>query len=129
MEGVLVRNLCSSSSATVPLVPPPRPSFLFQRKASFPPSNSTMFPLLSSLFSAPSRSFSSVIYATPDSQLSVGTDTDTREWAMQGTWRCYRIVSWGYSCRFRIQQGGSLSKYKATFGAFNYSRDIKIATC
>lgn len=83
MEGVLVRNLCSSSSATVPLVPPPRPSFLFQRKASFPPSNSTMFPLLSSLFSAPSRSFSSVIYATPDSQLSVGTDTDTREWAMQ----------------------------------------------
>lgn len=29
-----------------------------------------------------------VIYATPDSQLSVGTDTDTdtdtREWAMQG---------------------------------------------
>ncbi|KAG5240036.1 peptide chain release factor PrfB [Salix suchowensis] len=83
MDGVLVRNLCSSSSATVPLVPLPRPSFLFQRKASFPPSNSTMFPLLSSLFSAPSRSFSSVIYATPDSQLSVGTDTDTREWAMQ----------------------------------------------
>lgn len=85
MEGILVRNLCSSSSATVLLAPPPRPSFLFQHKASFSPSNSTMFPLLSSLFSAPSRSFSSVIYATPDSQLSVGTDTDTdtREWAMQ----------------------------------------------
>ncbi|KAJ6768221.1 DICER-RELATED [Salix koriyanagi] len=83
MEGVLVRNLCSSSSATVPLVPPPRPSFLFHRKASFPPSNSTMFPLLSSLLSAPSRSFSSVIYATPDSQLSVGTDTDTREWGIE----------------------------------------------
>ncbi|KAL9402289.1 hypothetical protein Peur_006138 [Populus x canadensis] len=85
MEGILVRNLCSSSSATVLLAPPSRPSFLFQHKASFSPSNSTMFPLLSSLFSAPSRSFSSVIYATPDSQLSVGTDTDTdtREWAMQ----------------------------------------------
>uniref|UniRef100_A0A6M2EBC7 Prokaryotic-type class I peptide chain release factors domain-containing protein n=1 Tax=Populus davidiana TaxID=266767 RepID=A0A6M2EBC7_9ROSI len=85
MEGILVRNLCSSSSATVLLAPPSRPSFLFQHKASFSPSNSTMFPLLSSLFSAPSRSFSSVIYATPDSQLSAGTDTDTdtREWAMQ----------------------------------------------
>lgn len=85
MEGILVRNLCSSSSATVLLAPPSRPSFLFQHKASFSPSMSTMFPLLSSLFSAPSRSFSSVIYATPDSQLSVGTDTDTdtREWAMQ----------------------------------------------
>lgn len=85
MEGILVRNLCSISSATVLLAPPSRPSFFFQHKASFSPSNSTMFPLLSSLFSAPSRSFSSVIYATPDSQLSVGTDTDTdtREWAMQ----------------------------------------------
>ncbi|XP_061987418.1 peptide chain release factor PrfB1, chloroplastic [Populus nigra] len=85
MEGILVRNLCSSSSATVLLAPPSRPSFLFQHKASFSPSNSTMFPLLSSLFSTSSRSFSSVIYATPDSQLSVGTDTDTdtREWAMQ----------------------------------------------
>ncbi|KAH8501305.1 hypothetical protein H0E87_016208 [Populus deltoides] len=85
MEGILVRNLCSISGATVLLAPPSRPSFLFQHKVSFSPSNSTMFPLLSSLFSAPSRSFSSVIYATPDSQLSVGTDTDTdtREWAMQ----------------------------------------------
>lgn len=59
MEGILVRNLCSISSATVLLAPPSRPSFLFQHKASFSPSNSTMFPLLSSLFSAPSRSFSS----------------------------------------------------------------------
>lgn len=71
MEGILVRNLCSISGATVLLAPPSRPSFLFQHKVSFSPSNSTMFPLLSSLFSAPSRSFSSGTLISIQFSLSV----------------------------------------------------------
>ncbi|XP_021282845.1 peptide chain release factor PrfB1, chloroplastic [Herrania umbratica] len=73
------------------IVKPPRPSsFSSYASINKVPVLFSLAPLLtttsfsfSAILSAPSRFTSSVIYATPESQLTEGVDTNTREWVMQ----------------------------------------------
>ncbi|XP_021673711.2 peptide chain release factor PrfB1, chloroplastic isoform X2 [Hevea brasiliensis] len=84
MDGLV----CPLFSSTAVLGPPKlsynnnKPSFLLPQKPLLALPNSTIF-TFSSFLSTSSRLPSSVIYAAPESQLNVGIDTETTEWAMQ----------------------------------------------
>ncbi|EEF47365.1 peptide chain release factor PrfB1, chloroplastic [Ricinus communis] len=90
-------KLCPLFSS-VNLSKPPKISFktktsIFSPKRPFlyPPS-STIINFSSFLYTSSRLPSSSVIYAAPDSQLNVGVDTETREWAMQDFYSLRRDV-------------------------------------
>ncbi|KAK6243964.1 hypothetical protein QUC31_010373 [Theobroma cacao] len=86
MEAIL-KPLLSSTT----MIKPPKPSsFSSYTSINKVPVLLSLAPLLTAtsfsftaILSAPSRFTSSVIYATPESQLTEGVDTNTREWVMQ----------------------------------------------
>ncbi|XWS58922.1 hypothetical protein CRYUN_Cryun08bG0075800 [Craigia yunnanensis] len=86
MDAIL-KPLLSSPTMLKPAKPSCFSSCTVINKAPFllsltPHFNTTSFSF-SAILSAPSRFTSSVIYATPESQLSEGVETNTREWVMQ----------------------------------------------
>ncbi|KAF2286427.1 hypothetical protein GH714_016870 [Hevea brasiliensis] len=93
MDGLV----CPLFSSTAVLGPPKlsynnnKPSFLLPQKPLLALPNSTIF-TFSSFLSTSSRLPSSVIYAAPESQLNVGIDTETTEWAMQDFYSLRRDV-------------------------------------
>ncbi|XP_022718445.1 peptide chain release factor PrfB1, chloroplastic-like isoform X2 [Durio zibethinus] len=84
MEAILKPLL---SSTTMPKTPKPSSfsscNMSIINKATFLLPLTPHFTTTSFCFSAPSRFTSSVIYATPESQLSEGVERTTREWVMQ----------------------------------------------
>ncbi|XVF56373.1 hypothetical protein PTKIN_Ptkin06aG0115200 [Pterospermum kingtungense] len=84
MQVILKPLLISSPTMLTPPKPSCFPSSTLIKKPPFLLSSFTTTSFsFSSILSDPSRFTSSVIYATPESQLSEGIDTNTREWVMQ----------------------------------------------
>ncbi|XP_062143405.1 peptide chain release factor PrfB1, chloroplastic isoform X2 [Alnus glutinosa] len=88
----LLGALCSST----PLVSPKLSNYKLPQPLQLPPnrptlSYSTNFAFSSNICTS-SRLSPSVLFATPESQLSVGVDADAREWAMQDFYSLRRDV-------------------------------------
>ncbi|KAJ7978286.1 Peptide chain release factor [Quillaja saponaria] len=91
MEG-LVRILCSSTTIVNPKIINCRLPIQIPQKPTLSYSKHTFTFTFCTNLSYHSRFLSPVLFATPENQLSVGTDNDAREWAMQDFYTLRRDV-------------------------------------
>ncbi|KAG7970373.1 hypothetical protein I3843_07G081000 [Carya illinoinensis] len=84
----LLGTLCSSTT----LMPPGLSNYKLSLPLQLPTHNHTLPHSTNFSFFTPSRFPPTVLFATPESQSSIGVDADTREWAMQDFYSLRRDV-------------------------------------